>query len=308
MGEYSKSAIIKYARIATGMTQEELAETICDPVTLSRYESGKIDPTNDKFLRLMRKMGETGDIYHFPIESNAPELEKQMSELLYAIEQQDWKTVSKIKELISLNKSFSLDYPENRQYLKRIDVITKYNMGEMDINTSILELTKAWKYTFPQHCPHDFPLNRILRETEILILFNLATFYKLAQNYENSLALYERLDIYFDRKDMNNDYKPNYLIYIGYSNILGEIGRYDDSVEICFKAINKLLMNNQANYLYNFYYNIGWNLIRQVNIKIEDPKIKEAKLYVWLAYQLCKQYPEDKKNLHRIKELYEQIS
>ena len=58
MGEYSKSAIIKYTRKALGMTQEELSEFICDPVTLARYESGKIDPTDEKFLCLMEKMGE----------------------------------------------------------------------------------------------------------------------------------------------------------------------------------------------------------------------------------------------------------
>lgn len=58
MGEYSKSAIIKYTRKSLGITQEELSESVCDPVTLSRYESGKIDPSDSKFLRLMEKMGE----------------------------------------------------------------------------------------------------------------------------------------------------------------------------------------------------------------------------------------------------------
>ena len=60
MGEYSKSAIIKYTRKSLGITQEELSESVCDPVTLSRYESGKIDPSDSKFLRLMEKMGEKG--------------------------------------------------------------------------------------------------------------------------------------------------------------------------------------------------------------------------------------------------------
>ena len=36
MGEYSKSAIIKYTRKSLGITQEELSESVCDPVTLSR--------------------------------------------------------------------------------------------------------------------------------------------------------------------------------------------------------------------------------------------------------------------------------
>ena len=65
MGEYSKSAIIKYTRKSLGITQEELSESVCDPVTLSRYESGKIDPSDSKFLRLMEKMGEKGSTFIF---------------------------------------------------------------------------------------------------------------------------------------------------------------------------------------------------------------------------------------------------
>ena len=34
MGEYSKAAVIKYTRKATGMTQEELSEGICEPLSL----------------------------------------------------------------------------------------------------------------------------------------------------------------------------------------------------------------------------------------------------------------------------------
>lgn len=54
MGEYSKSAIIKYTRKSLGITQEELSESVCDPVTLSRYESGKIDPSDSKFCALWK--------------------------------------------------------------------------------------------------------------------------------------------------------------------------------------------------------------------------------------------------------------
>ena len=57
MGEYSKAAVIKYTRKATGMTQEELSEGICEPVTISRYENGQLNPSDDKFIRLMQKMG-----------------------------------------------------------------------------------------------------------------------------------------------------------------------------------------------------------------------------------------------------------
>lgn len=310
MGEYSKSAIIRYTRIAIGMTQEELSETVCDPVTLSRYESGKIDPSDEKFQRLMKRMGESGNIYLFPIKGSTEEIDCLMTSLLYAIERREWDTVDKIKKSIIKNHNFRLDYPENRQFIKRIEIILKYNRGEIDVITSINELREAWRYTSKNYKPEDFPISTILRETEILILFNLATFYKIARKYQSALILYKRLDTYFCRKDMNNDYKPIYLIYVGYSNLLGEMGCHEESIQICFKAINKLLMNNQANYLYNFYYNIGWNIlkIKEIDSKINTQRMQEAKLYVWLAYQLCEKYPEDRSNLNKIKELYQLLN
>ena len=115
MGEYSKSAIIKYTRKALGMTQEELSEFICDPVTLARYESGKIDPTDEKFLCLMEKMGEQGRVFLWPLETGLLDVESEIEQLKKAVEQHDWKNAEKIKNglvKIDLNKvkKLTLDF------------------------------------------------------------------------------------------------------------------------------------------------------------------------------------------------------
>lgn len=207
MGEYSKSAIIKYTRKAMGMTQEELAGTICDPVTLSRYENGQIDPPDIRFLRLMRRMGEKGDVYLFPVECETAEIEEQMEHILYAIERQDWNVVEYLKQKIETDDSLSMDYPENRQYFKRIEILVKYNKKEISAKEALAGLKDAWQETIKGYIPEEFPINRILRETELLVVFNLATFYKILGNQVRALAIYERLDQYFKRKDMVNDYK-----------------------------------------------------------------------------------------------------
>ena len=82
MAEYSKSAIIKYTRLAKNMTQEELSQFICEPATLSRYENGQINPTNDKFTQLMQRMGETGELYTFPVQCETVDLQERLSKPL----------------------------------------------------------------------------------------------------------------------------------------------------------------------------------------------------------------------------------
>lgn len=302
MGEYSKSAIIKYTRKALGMTQEELSESICDPVSLARYESGKTNPTDEKFLRLMEKMGEKGSIFFLPLETDQIEIEKNIEELKKAVECYKWEEAEQIYIGLKSNKKFNLEYPENKQYLKWAETLIKNRTGKLDLRQSILELEKAWAYTCGHFSTKEFPLNRIYRETEIRILHDLAVFYKISGQYKEACDYYERLLKYFERKDMINDCKPVYFIYLGYSNVLGLMGEHEKSRELCFKAIKRGLMQDQTNYLYNFYYNIGYSFQKYGN---EEEK-KMAKLYIWIAYQLCLNYPENNRNLQIIKNTYEQ--
>lgn len=303
MGEYSKSAIIKYTRKALGMTQEELAESICDPVTVARYESGQIDPTDDKFLCLMEKMGEQGTIFVWPLEAGLLEVESHIGQLKQAVEQQNWEKAEEIKNHLIQNENFNENLPKNRQFLQWLDAIMEYEAGKIKERQVIEKLEQAWAYTCGKFRTEEFPINRIYRETEIRILHDIAIFYKVLGEYQKACAYYERLLQYFEREDMVNDDKPIYLIYLGYSNVLGVMGEHEKSIKLCLRAIRRGVMKNQMNYLYNFYYNIGYSLQMSGNREQKE----KAKAYIWTAYQLCKLYPENKSNLEIIKNKYKQF-
>lgn len=179
----------------------------------------------------------------------------------------------------------------------------------MDIETTIIQLYQILELTLGKLEPEYFPVKRILRETEILILFDISTLSGKAGFFQKSLQIFKRLDMYFQDRDMVNDAKPRYLIYLGYSNLLGRNKYYDESIEICRREIKWLIRNNKANYLYNFYFNIGWNLTKKNSELLIDNKkwIPQAKMYVWLAYQLCLEYPENKNNLQKIQIFYNSI-
>lgn len=308
MGEYSKSAIIRYTRRARSMTQEELAEGICDPVTLSRYETGQLNPGDEKFMQLMEKMGERSGLCLFSVKGEPACREKEMEEIKYAMECYDWNLVREKVEAVLKQYHFSMEYPQNRQYIKRIQVVLDYNEGRMDAKAAVLGLQKAFRITIDDCEPEQFEVGKVMSETELLILINLASFYKLNGELERSLELYRRLDSYFNREDMVNDEKPRYICYLGYANLLGNLGRYDESIAVCEGEIRRMLGNNQMNCIYNFYYNIGWNMVNKIKSGKENrEQLRSAKCYVWAAYQLCRLYPENKSNLKRIEEFYSSI-
>lgn len=309
MGEYSKASVIKYTRKAVGMTQEELSEGICEPVTISRYENGLLNPSDDKFMRLMQKMGENGDTCLFPLRCEIADLQKEMEKTLSILERADWDEAENQKRKMEQEFQISLKYPENRQYLKRIEVIVNYKKERISVQEAIEQLKEALHETLKIREPEDLPIHRILRETEVLIAYNLATYYEACGKREKAMRIYRRLDQYFKRDDMVNDYKPRYIVYIGYSNILGLSGKHDDSIAICKREIEFLREKGVLNYLYNYYFNIGWNISKKIEHGLEKKeRIRDAQCYVWMAYHLCKAYPENKNNLKTIFRFYNEIS
>ena len=295
MGEYSKAAVIKYTRKATGMTQEELSEGICEPVTISRYENGLLNPSDEKFVRLMQKMGENGNTCLLPLHCEMADLQKEMEKMMNLLERADWDEVENQKRKMEQEFQLSLDYPENRQYLKRIEVVVNYKKGRISVREAIEQLKDALCETLKIREPEDLPIYRILRETEVMIVYNLATYYEAYGDRKKALRIYHRLDQYFKREDMVNDYKPRYLVYVGYSNILGLSGKYDESIAICKREIEFMREKGILKYLYNFYFNIGWNIGKKIE-------------HVWMAYHLCRSYPENKNNLKAIFKFYNEMN
>ena len=269
MGEYSKAAVIKYTRKATGMTQEELSEGICEPVTISRYENGLLNPSDEKFVRLMQKMGENGNTCLLPLHCEMADLQKEMEKMMNLLERADWDEVENQKRKMEQEFQLSLDYPENRQYLKRIEVVVNYKKGRISVREAIEQLKDALCETLKIREPEDLPIYRILRETEVMIVYNLATYYEAYGDRKKALRIYHRLDQYFKREDMVNDYKPRYLVYVGYSNILGLSGKYDESIAICKREIEFMREKGILKYLYNFYFNIGWNIGKKIEHGLE---------------------------------------
>lgn len=65
MQELLVGEIIKQRRIEQGLTQEELCEGICDPVTISRIENVKQPPSRSTADALLQRLGISDSRYYF---------------------------------------------------------------------------------------------------------------------------------------------------------------------------------------------------------------------------------------------------
>ena len=70
LGEY-----IKQRRLDLGLTQEQLCDGICEPVTLSRLENGKQTPSRNRINALLQRLGLPDDRYFALLSKNELEME-----------------------------------------------------------------------------------------------------------------------------------------------------------------------------------------------------------------------------------------
>ena len=74
MREMFLGEFIKNRRMELGLTQEQLCEGICEPITISRLENGKQTPSRNRINALLQRLGLPGDRYYALLSKNEKEV------------------------------------------------------------------------------------------------------------------------------------------------------------------------------------------------------------------------------------------
>ena len=104
MSEYNRGSVIRYYRKQKNMTQEELADGICDTYTLARYESGGVSPSEENFQKIMNKLGMSEETILFNLQTEDANIAKVRNRLLWLFEKGDYQGAeNEVKEIIGEN-------------------------------------------------------------------------------------------------------------------------------------------------------------------------------------------------------------
>lgn len=303
---YSKSDMIRYYRKKAGLTQEQLSEGICSTETLNRYENKTLVPSDFKYEQIMKRLGIDDTVIKFDIQASIVGFHKIKYVVRNLFEQGNFKKLRNVISQIKERQYLSMLYIENQQFVERIENIIQYQSGNITINAYISNLEELLKLSFPEYSSKDYEAKKVYSENEYLIINNIATAYGKNENVNIASNLFSKtskilLETYYQ------ECNAEYLLLVNYANFLGIQKRYDESIELCQKAIIWLKYNGKANYLYNFYYDIGWNMIEKAKITKNLKYVASGKVYVWEAYQLCMIYKENKIATEMIAEYFQDI-
>ena len=233
LGEY-----IKQRRLDLGLTQEQLCEGICEPMTLSRLENGKQTPSRNRINALLQRLGLPDDRYFALLSKNELETEALQKEIVACNVTE--KVSEGFEKLAQFEKLTDPDDPIAQQFILR----SREVLGCLDRRYTPQEridlLMQAIRLTVPR-----FELDQIEQflysRDELKIINQIGIAYSDEGQNEKAAEIYAQLLRYMRKHFQETITSIGVLpmILYNYARVLDLCGRYKEGAELaqeCRKA------------------------------------------------------------------------
>ena len=233
LGEY-----IKQRRLDLGLTQEQLCEGICEPMTLSRLENGKQTPSRNRINALLQRLGLPDDRYFALLSKNELEMEALQKEIVACNVTE--KVPEGFEKLAQFEKLADPDDPIAQQFALRSKVLLGRLARRYTPQERIDLLMQAIRLTVPR-----FELDQIEQflysRDELKIINQIGIAYSDEGQNEKAAEIYAQLLRYMRKHFQETITSIGVLpmILYNYARVLDLCGRYKEGAELaqeCRKA------------------------------------------------------------------------
>ena len=233
LGDY-----IKQKRLDLGLTQEQLCEGICEPMTLSRLENGKQTPGRNRINALLQRMGLPDDRYFALLSKNELEMEALQKEIVAC------NVTERVAEGFEKLAQFEALAAPDDQIAQQFILSSKVLLGRLDgrymPREQIGMLMQAIRLTVPR-----FDLENIesflYTKDEITIINQIGLAYSDDGQNKKAAEIYYQLLRYVRKhfKETITLIGALPLVLYNYARVLDLCGRYEEGAELaqeCRKA------------------------------------------------------------------------
>jgi len=244
--------LIRQRRLELGLKQCELCEGICEPVTMSRLESGKQTPGSNKLRMLMQRLGLPDERYYALVSKNELRISELQTEIVSSnVLRDSLRGLEKIEELEAIAEP---NDNQVRQFILRSRAILgKLVDGKVEpyLPEEKLEmLSEAIRLTSPY-----FDIDHIGKGLycvdEVKVINQIAGVYSEQGNNEQALQIYVQLIDYikqhFENVKQSGGLLP--LVSYNYARELTVLGRYEEAIQISKLAWEACVQYGQYRYL-----------------------------------------------------------
>ena len=233
LGEY-----IKQRREALGLTQRQVCEGICTPVTLSRIENGTQTPSRTRINAILQRLGLPDDRYISLLSKNELKIEALKKEIVACGVAE--KVHEGFEKLAQLEKLTDPDDQIARQFALRSEVLLGRLAGQYTPQERINLLMQAIRLTVPRFNLEEIEQFLYTRD-EITIINQIGIAYSDDGQNKKAAEIYDQLLRYirkhFDETITSIGVLP--LVLYNYARVLDLCGRYKEGAELaqeCRKA------------------------------------------------------------------------
>lgn len=241
MQELSLGEYIRRERLRQGITQEQLCEGICEPITISRMENGKQTPSYERIRAFLHRLGLPDDRYFALLSPTEMEIRTLQDEIcadtirFYRAAAEDKPMIREeaLMKLEALQNLAGADERLIRQYILSI----KVSFGKPDRPYSPEEkldiLLEALRTTVPNLDLEEINLGLYTLE-ETTLLNQIAAAYAEMGLPKKAIDIYRQLLKYVQKhySEMSRYAGKLALIAHNYTRELFLVGRYDDAIEV----------------------------------------------------------------------------
>lgn len=233
LGDY-----IKQKRLDLGLTQEQLCDGICEPMTLSRLENGKQTPGRNRINALLQRMGLPDDRYFALLSKNELEMEALQKEIVAC------NVTERVAEGFEKLAQFEALATPDDQIAQQFILSSKVLLGRLDgrymPREQIDMLMQAIRLTVPR-----FDLENIesflYTKDEITIINQIGLAYSDDGQNKKAAEIYYQLLQYVRKhfKETITLIGALPLVLYNYARVLDLCGRYEEGAELaqeCRKA------------------------------------------------------------------------
>lgn len=237
LGEY-----IKQERLKKGITQEQLCEGICEPITVSRMENGKQTPTYNRIRAFLQRLGLPDERYFALLSKNEQEIKTLQDEIRAdsirfertALEDRPHIQAAGLQKLEQLEKLAEPDDRIIRQYIMSERATLGKPDGPYSPEERLNLLLEALRITVPNLDLEEINLGLYSME-ETTLLNKVAVAYAQMGQEKKAIDIYRQLLKYVQKHycDGMSRYAGKFaLVAHNYTRTLFVVRRYDDALEV----------------------------------------------------------------------------
>lgn len=256
---YLYQDIIRGRRIGMGMSQEQLAEGICNAVTISRIECGKGFPKRKVLAQLLQKIKWAGENCTLTVQIGRPEYHRITSQISLLTHTEKFEEAEELLEELERKIHQKTIYAE--QYFLNHSVV-KYRLGKMDSKTCFMLQKQAFSLTVPNDISYEKLKQWHFSRMEIMCINGMSYFCEEMGKEQEVLKLLLLVQKFYERQLFQlRYYRAGYeLTMRNIGNLLGNMGEYEEAIKAADICIALALSLQKGGNVARALYDKGWDM------------------------------------------------